>query len=75
MEAGQLAFGIALVVVGLGLVVVTIGKPKDWGPRLARAIPFAGWPAASGRDKVRALGYIATGTGVLYLIRVLVFRV
>ena len=61
--------GIGLVLGGLGLLAATVGRSKDWPP-LARFIPFFGWgQLAPPRERLRAVGFIATAFGLLELVR------
>jgi len=61
--------GIGMVLVGLSLLAVTVGRSKDWPP-FARFIPFFGWgQLAPPRERLRASGIIFAAAGVLELIR------
>jgi hypothetical protein len=60
---------VLVVALGLGLVMVTLGKSNEWNPPLARFIRLRGWrdqPPA--RERVRTAGYLAAAFGVLGLI-------
>jgi hypothetical protein len=70
----MLIVGILVIVAGLGLFAVTLGKTKDWSPPLAKLIWVMGWPQQpSARDRVRMVSYIAVAFGTLEVIRAIWF--
>ena len=66
-----LAGGVLFVVFGLAVFVWTWGKPPEWTPQVSRLIWTWGWPRNRGRDKLRAMSYVATAFGALSIIRAL----
>jgi hypothetical protein len=64
----QLA-ALLLIALGIAVVSVTIGKPNEWSPPIARFILWRGAnPQPPPRERIRGLGYLVAVFGLLQFV-------